>query len=434
MAQDVMTNPAVRKNRIKAAWAAYDGDAPRPLRIGSDGSDDNVRVNLARHLADTYTSWLVGRDVGIDTDATLSGRSPIEAIVDAQWPAEKRAAAMMRLRTEGAVTGDAFARVIPGRVIPLPSDAVTVVVDPVDAELVLRYVVEHDLPTPGSMTTKTMRQSHIRQDDGTWLVRDELIVNGGRPALVGETPWPYTLPQIAHCQNLPSVWPNGEPDLTPDLLDLVAAYERALSNAAKMTRLTSSPKPYSYGLDEDAQRAYNNAPAGATIHLADRETQELGLVEVSGAGLTSALALADKLASQFYALTGIPDPESADGKLTDTSGAALELRHATMVQRVEAMRRTYGGLITGVVDRLLAFSGFEPVPVKLTWPDLFPTDPDAAIARAQALAALGASRETVLRTAGLDPEVEAARLDAERPADIGGLLASLNVAADGVAA
>lgn len=423
MATDYLSNPAARQREIRDAWAAYDGDAPRPLKVSGNGASDNVRVNLFRFLVDSYTSWTFGREWRIESDDTET-TTDVEALIESVWPADKRQVHMLRARTEGGVTRDAFLRVIPGRVIVLPTENVTVIADPMDAENEIGYVIETEIPASNGQSD-ILRQTHLSVD-GAWVIRDEMV-KGGRVRQVVETPWPFAKSQIVHIQNRTSVWTYGEGDATSGEHELISSIERALSNAAKISRLHASPRAFSKNLNREAQEAVNKSEPGSWIHLGDAE-QELGLVEAGAAGLESTLALADKLVAQFYGMTGLPDPESADGKLGDTSGAALELRLATMLQRIEGYRRTYGRGIAEVCDRLQLFAGLEPVPVRVVWSPVLPENRAEKLAYANGIKALGASNETVWREAGLDPAVEAARLEAERPADIGGILDRLTAA------
>jgi hypothetical protein len=421
---DVMTNPALKSRRIEDAWAAYEGDAPRPLRVGRDGSTDNVRVNLGRWMVDSYSAWLFGRDIAVtadDTDAT----APVEVLIDTKWPMAKRMTQLLHARLEGAVSGHAFMRVTQDRVIVLPSDGVTVMVDPMDGEHVLGYQIDHMVAGDQGATT-TFRQIHARQYDEAsgaefWTITDMVSGRMGKFEVTGEVVWPFAQSQIVSTQNLTGPFYWGTPDLTRDVLELIASIERALTNAAKITRIHASPIAYTKGLDSDGQRAYDRRDPASVIHLAD-DTQLIGHDAFNGAGITSTIELYDKLVATFHKLTGLPNEEADAAGLTAASGASLELRLTGMIQRVNAYRRTYGHLIEAVCERIQIFNGLEPVEVRPVWPSVLPEDAMEGIVRAKELAALGASQETVLKTAGLNPEVEAARIEAERPADIGALL------------
>ena len=430
-----MSNPAIRSRRMEEAWAAYDGDAPRPLKVGRDGSTDNVRVNLSRWMVDAYSSWIFGRDVPMTSDGT-DRTTDVEALVDMVWPMDKRMTQLLRSRLEGAVTGSAFLRVLPDRVIVLPSDAVSVTVDPFDADHVLAYQIDHMVAGDDSKMI-TYRQVHQRQEDETsgarfWLITDMVSTRLGKFDVVEQTVWPFAECQIVSTQNMtaPFVW--GTPDLTPDLLELVASIERAITNAAKINRIHASPMAWTRGLDPDGQRAYDRRDPASVIHLADSE-QMIGHDEFGGAGADSTLALFDKLVAEFHKLTGLPNEEADAARMNGVSGAALELRLTGMIQRINAYRRTYGHLMEEVAERIQLFNGLEPVEMRPVWPSVLPEDAMEAIARAKELQALGASQETVLKTAGLDPVAEAARIEVERPADIGALLDRINAAAPAAA-
>lgn len=433
MATDALNNPAIRLARIERAWAAYDGDAPKPLKIGRRGEDDNVSTGLARAYVDHYSAVLFGRDFRIE-ESDAGAPTESEALLAALWPAHDRQITMLRARTQGGVTGYAALRVLPDRVIVIDSASLSITTDPIDIERPLRYVIENEF-TDESGKLSRLRQTHTRvESEGQtlgWEILDELAPSGGKFREIGRAVWPYAESQIVHAQNRVSTYAWGEADLTPEVLDLVSAIDRAASNASKVARIYASPIVYTRGLDGASRRAFEGRDPGSVIHFADAE-QAVGHDEFGTAGTTSALALYDKLVAQFHRQTGMVDVQTADGSLGAASGVSLALRYRTFLARAEELQRTYGKMIVEACERLLIFNGADAsrLPVlRVVWPELLPSDPNADIARARALRELGASNETVLRTAGLDPALEAERVEAERPADIGALLERLNTPA-----
>ena len=59
------------------------------------------------------------------------------------------------------------------------------------------------------------------------------------------------------------------------------------------------------------------------------------------------------------------------------------------------------------------FNGIAGMAPRPSWQPVLPADPMSEVERAQALMDLGASNQTVLEAAGLDPETELERLAAE---------------------
>lgn len=416
MALDVMTtNPALRARRIEEAWAAYEGALKMPLKIGANGEDDNVPSGLGRTVVDGLTSWTLGKEVGITTDE-VSGENAAEALIDQIWPMDLRMTQLHRARTEGGVTGAAFLRVLPNRVIVLPSENVSMVVNPMDADQIDAYVIDWDVPQQGTASRPLRyRQSHLRVAEGGWLIRDEQEGRNGKYAVIEETPWPYEFSQIVHCANMQSSFAWGMPDLEDDVIATIRQIQRALSNATRIVRLSAHPIEYTRGLIDDRSRAaYEGRSAGSVVHLAD-ESQMLGLSETSGKGLEQAIELSRELKRHLHAVTGLPDfadPDTA-AQIGSASGRALELRLAPLIQKVEVLRRSYGQLIVGAALRLLAFNGVQSERPRVDWSPVLPADPMGEAEHAMALMELGASRETVLRAAGLEPETEEARLAAE---------------------
>jgi hypothetical protein len=433
VATDALNNPAIRSARIERAWAAYDGDAPKALKVGRRGEDDNVSTGLARAYVDHYTAALFGRDFRIE-ESDAGEQTPAETALAGLWPTHDRQITMLRARTQGGVTGYAALRVLPDRVIVIDSASLSITTDPIDIERPLRYTIENEFIDESGKSAR-LKQTHIRMDsEGTttgWEIIDELATSGQKYREIGRSVWPFEQSQIVHAQNRVSTYAWGEADLTPEVLDLVSAIDRTASNASKVARIYASPIVYTRGLDGVSRRAFEGRDPGSVIHFADAE-QAVGHDEFGTAGTTSALALYDKLVAQFHRQTGIVDVQTADGSVGAASGVALALRYRTFIARAEELQRTYGRMIVDAAARLLIFNGVAPdsVPdLHVVWPPLLPSDENADIARAKELKDLGASNETVLRTAGLDPAIETARLEAERPADIGALLERLNTPA-----
>lgn len=411
MAVHYFSNPAIKKTVIEDRWAAYDGDPQAPFALRG-GIDDTVASGIGRLIVDGLTSWLYRGDVQINTDAIGSVASAPEQLLSTIWPMEKRMSQLIKLRTEAGVTGHAFARVLPDRVIPLASESVVVTTDPIDTEIVTSYVIEFEAKIPGQRDAKRYRQSHIRQENGNWVIIDEESERG-KFKIIAETPWNYPIAQIADAPNLPSPFHWGKSDIEADVLSLIKAIEREYAIAQRITRLTASPIEFTVGLNDAAWRqAYEQKEVGSVVHLTD-ETQKIGVSETSGRGAEQALNTAAAMIRQLHKLVGLPDfadPEIA-GQLSGASGRALELRLSPLLSRIEMMRRATGGLIEGIADRILMFNGIEETEVMIEWPTLLPSDPMASALHAKAIADIGASRETVMKAAGIDPIVEMARID-----------------------
>ncbi len=411
MAVHYFSNPAIKKTVIEDRWAAYDGDPQAPFALRG-GIDDTVASGIGRLVVDGLTSWLYRGDVEINTDAIGSVASAPEQLLNTVWPMEQRMNQLIRLRTEAGVTGHSFARVLPDRVIPIASEGVSFTVDPVDSEIITSYTIEFEAQVPGQRDIKRYRQTHLRQENGTWLIIDEESERG-KFKKIAETPWNYQLCQIVDAPNLPSPYRWGKSDIEADVLSLIKAIEREYAIAQRITRLTASPIEYTVGLNDSAWRqAYEQKEVGSVVHLTD-ETQKIGVSETSGRGAEQALNTAAAMIRQLHKLVGLPDfadPEIA-GQLSGASGRALELRLSPLLSRISMMRRAAAGLIEGVADRVLVFNGIADTEVMVEWPSLLPSDPMASALHAKAIAELGASRETVIKAAGIDPVVEMARIE-----------------------
>lgn len=418
---DALTDARLRATSLARKFAHYDGAAPDPLAANGDGYfRDIVKPNLGRYTVDGFTAVCGITKVKITTDETAA-ITDAEAFVEAAWPEARRAAVLAKLRTYGGVSGHSFARVVPTgdglRVIALDPAAVTVRTDPMDAERALAY--EHTVALTENGRTSYRRQTHTRVADAAgrttgWEITEATSRDGAKWVTVGEpVAWNSPLCQIVDAPNLLSAMGYyGTADLEDDVLDLIEAGAYALSNAARVARYLPPIEKTQGLISGDDKRAYERRGPGSVVHFSD-ESQDASIVEPSGVAITKLIELYREISGELARVTAYPDLTATDVALFGgSSGRALEVRLAPMIARVEALRANYGALVVGIVERLFAFSGIEPPTVRVSWPSILPADPVADADLAAKRQSLGASAETVLETAGLDPATEAARSQA----------------------
>jgi N-formylglutamate amidohydrolase len=61
--EQMAADEIARQERMRAAWKAYHGDMPKPLKVAAGQPDDNVIVAKARTIVDASTARFTGGQV-----------------------------------------------------------------------------------------------------------------------------------------------------------------------------------------------------------------------------------------------------------------------------------------------------------------------------------------------------------------------------------
>jgi hypothetical protein len=250
--------------------------------------------------------------------------------------------------------------------------------------------------------------------------------------------WPYPFSPILDCQNLPN--PNefwGVSDLEPDIIQVQKNINRAASNINKVLRLHAHPKTWAQGLTEDQLRMLSVNPEGIIALPAESSLHNLEMTS----DLESSITYYRELYHAFHELTNTP--EVTTGRLENIgnlAALAIKLLYGPMIEKTENKQLLYGEMLTDLCSRLLYIKFGTPTSsgsideetglnedrvnaadewdmdewvVTITWPEIVPQDP---VQEAQGLLIdmqLGASKTTLLKKRGYDPEAEKLLRDAE---------------------
>lgn len=413
--QHVVEGELARRRLIMRAFKAYAGINTKPFIPRNGEPDDSVSLAWARLIVDKGVSWLFGRDLALEVSPGLVSDRAERWLNDA-WPMDRRMVQLQKLATNGGIAGHSYAKIVPGnpypRLIILDPLTVTPTFSPDDIETVVRYKIQYPAVDPATSKPVTFTQVHVRNEADTWTITDRLVGENNRVLTSTETEWPFSFPQIVECQNLPA--PNeywGEADLTTELLDLIDSAEEIASHTNKMVRIYANPVLWVAGLTVDDPRKGLDITPGGVVMLPDAEMR-LNVVEPK-ADIAGSLALYGQLVNDIHAFSQIPKiatDATSGAQIGRASGSAMRYHYTPLIERTEVKRRTYGAMVSEIAARLLEVGGINNVPTpQVVWPELVP-DPMGDIQRAQALAALGASRDTIFRTAGFtDPGAEIAK-------------------------
>ena len=402
---DATAEEAARVEAISAAWDAYYGRFPKPLRVRAGQADDNVSVNYCRAVVDKGVSFLFGQDVRFELDETE--QTAEEEWLQECWRANRGMVTLQKLALSGAIAGHAFAKIVPARPLPrvvvLDPASVRVHWDPEDLDTVVQYIIQYSTIDHRTDRVVAFRQRIERQDNGRWRIVDEVSQSGGAWRTRADTAWPWTWPPILDCQNLPN--PNeywGISDLEEDVIGLNRSINFVLSNVNRIIRFHAHPKTWGRGFTASQL----NVGIDETIVLPSADAELHNLEMQSDLG--SSIALYERLREALHQVTRVP--EVATGKLDNAgalSGVALHILYQPLIEKTETKRRTYGELVTELNRRMLALAGFgEEHHTVIHWPELIPTDPFQEAQAAVLYQQLGVSSDTLLQRLGFDPDLE----------------------------
>lgn len=431
-----------RRQRIRDAWVAYHAEHERPLKprrvIAEDGTtrqiDDNVILGWTGDALDTSVHWLFGED-GAGLQVVLDGTATEEETKAAQtWldsVLERSGGPLLdiELATLGGITGHAIVRINTLNAEPAtptlfrarPELLELAVIDPadVDAEWLPANVhratgwtltFRTELAATGADKRAGLERHTFTPDDPArptkWTIVVDRTDKGGRWLRIGEpTVWPWPWPPIVDAQNLPApgqFW--GRSDIDAVNIGLTRAGIARASDINRSERLHGHPTVLAKGMSPaQTQNVDLGSDRITTLPDPSMSLEYLELPE----GASVDVGWLGELHDQFREHARVP--AVAAGRLDAAgalSGVALRILFAPLLQSTAQKRLTYGRHRRDLARRLLALAGWSGT-VTVTWPDILPTNDLEVWQTAAAEQAAGVSRETSLRSRGLDPDHEA---------------------------
>jgi hypothetical protein len=416
-----------RMQAIARAWDYYEGRHPLPLVVRPNQPDDNVIINLARPVVDKGISLLFGKTVTWQIDETATQTSGAEQFLSDVWAANDQMVLLHEVAQNGALAGLAAVKVVPRpddaqrpyRLVNLDPSNLEIFCADEDIDDVWRYRIQYTCADASGQ--ECVKRQDITRDGARWIV-DDYVCRGSDRAMqwagdlafkrVGEsTVWPYALPPIVHCKNLPcanSVWGYGdlEDARLNDALNLIA------SSTRKILRIHASPQTVAKNFNPALLRREANQiweiPEGTEGDLFNLEMQS---------DLAAAREFYLQLRTAFYAQGRMPDV-SQIGDLGALTNFGLRVLFADALERTATKQMMYGGLMTRLNRLLCLIAGKgENITTKLTWPDPLPVNKQENVATVGAEQALGiTSDETLAGDLGRDYADEQTRLADERTA------------------
>lgn len=416
-----------KKQLIADAWKAYHGDLMPPLQKIAGQPDDNILDNRCQAIIDRGVDFLFGDTVDISPDSDAP--EEVKQFLDTVWgKKEERTPMLQKLAMNGAVSGQAFLRIVPSskpnqfRLVVVDPSTIYVKTAPQDCETPLLFCIEYSQTE--KINGKDMQvwyreeimlidpdgnaASGMPDTDAIWQIQHwTRIGDRGVWTPAGDPiSWPYPFPPLFGGQNLP--YPNtywGMPDLTPDLIGMNNAVNLVQSNINRINKIYGAPIIYASGVSE----ATIDIKPGRIIGLPTTDGRIVAVPIQSD--LANSLQFVNTLRSDMDEQSGVPGV--ATGRITDLprgnmSGIAIELLFMSLLKKTNKKRCTYGDLLIRVSKALLALARFAPtIEIALAWQNPLPHDDLASAQAAIAKKQVGVSNSTLQRELGYDPEEEA---------------------------
>lgn len=456
--------------RIQRATDAYNGQFKEPLKVRPGQLNDNVIIGMIRPTVEAAVAFLFGKEVrfGVDidqeeddgeglgdaevggsvvedeTDAEddptsaaiapkKAGPTPQQEALDNVWRANRKMKLLKKAGVAGALAGHVFIKIIPDgvqfkgkkypRLVLLDPMAVSVEVDPDDADVILAYNITRK--TADSSGGSVERRQRIERTDiapgeivildgpARWQIVDEVRRPGGPWQQENVERWPYAWCPVHDCQNLPeafAIW--GAPDVNDALIRINSTIIFLASNMTRIIKLFAHPRQWVRGM----RGTELNVDPDEAIQLPGKDS-EIGLVEMNG-DLAGIIAAIEMLRGWYEETTHVPG--IALGRLSDmprggVSGVALELMYQALITRTNDKRESFGEMLVALCSHLLEVMGMgRDLDVTIQWQNVLPIDRAALATSLPAWHDAGVSWDTLLGEAGYDFEDELAKSSAEK--------------------
>lgn len=423
--------------KLHRANDAYHGRYPQSLRTAPGAPNDNVAINHARTVVDKSVGFLFGKSVVFNLDKEDT-RSPNEKWLDDVFLYNQKDVFLQRAATNGGIYGHVFIKIqlhdpYP-RLIVIDPCKVRVTTRHDDYTQVEQYEIRWTVNGDDKTKAKAYRQLIKRMpamkaaeignelqappDPLVWTILDQEAdprpdgrVDDQAWITIRREDWPFPFSPMVACQNLPS--PNeywGQSDIEPDIIDLIEAINRSISNIGKIVRNHAFPKTVTIGLEGSQQEQFRTSADGV-LHLPGDKTQvDIKNLEMQS-DLASSLNYYESLRDALYETSRTP--EVASGTVNDLSylsAMAMQILYGPMMEKTYTKRATYGYMLIDLCQRLLFIGGKgKDTPVDLIWPDTFPRDTQIESQTAINKKTVGFSVDTLISELGGNPEYERER-------------------------
>ena len=391
-----------RRKAIDAAWAYYEGNHKRPLKVRAGQPDDNVILNVCRKAIEQAVGLLFGEVPTFEVGG--QGDEPEDEMLKAVWTANDAPIFLHNLALQGALTGHVFVKLTPAekgvRFVLLNPRMVTVYWRPDDMAVVTCYSIAFE---QGDVS---LRQDLVNLGS-SWLVRDLARERGKDWTVVNETFWGYPWAPIVEWQNLPDPEEYyGDPDLVrPDLNDRV---NFTASNINRILKFHAHPKTIGTGMRATDLQA-TDVDGFWSVPNPDAQIKNLEMQS----DLASSMAFLLFMQGWFFSEHRAVDMASFTKDMGNITNFGLRTLYKDAMDKLKTKRSLYGKGLADISERGLALMGYTARPV-VTWADPLPFNDQEEIQGIQTEMGLGIlSKETAASLRGRNWQQEQERIEQE---------------------
>lgn len=394
---------AARRKQIDAAWAYYEGNHKRPLKVRAGQPDDNVILNVCRKVIEQGVSLLFGKEPTFEVGG--ESEDPEDVRLKKIWTDNNKPIFLHNIAMEGALTGHVFVKLVPDprigvRFVILNPRMVTVFWRPDDLASVVAYMISF------SVGDTEVRQDIVNQG-GSWLVRDLQRERGRQWEATKEQVWGWPWPPIVEWQNLPDPEEYyGDPDLVrPELND---AINFLASNTNRIIKFHAHPKTVGTGmrasdLQETAVDGFWSIPnADAAVRNLEMQSD-----------LSSSMAFLSLVEARFFSEHRTVDLTTFAKDIGNVTNFGLRVLFNEPIEKLNTKRVLYQNGLQEIGERSLALVAMQGRP-NIGWKPALPTSDQEEIQGIQTEMGLGIlSKETAAGLRGRDWEQELERIEQE---------------------
>lgn len=423
-----------RRETMRRARKYRKGTQKKSITIKPGQTDDNLIVNFIGLVVDRANSLLFGK--GVDFDLPGEGETDVQTYIDKVWEVNKKHELLIDTSDYGATNGTPCWQIRPNaifddgalypEILCIDPLFLTVKTNPENYRQIEKYIVEYQIQTAANEPPKLRRREFIairtpEQIDGvdvdiitSWKIKSWIQSQGGVMVLENEQDWEYEFAPLLHFKNLPNAGsPYGTPDITEDVQWMQDAINRVATSTNKAIRLTAFQRLWGKFM----KNADKVSLGMDNILSVDNKDAELNAID-AGSNFDGMIAFQQELKEAMFAIARSADPATVKDKVGQLTNFGLRILYKDALDKLETKRQLYGEALKELNRRILVLNDMNPDPGEVVWHEPLPQNESELITGYTFdLNNQLASRETIQKKRGYDPEDEAERIAADKEQD-----------------
>jgi hypothetical protein len=376
MADWILPPDYVARRKLLTGYRAYrSGVQEKQLKIAPKQSDDNITMNFTGLVIDRSMSMLFGKGVTFDYES-----DEVELYLNEIYEANRKEIMLHKIGLTGGESGTWYIKIIPNglnykgklltRLVVLDPQLMTIETKEDDIETVTAYNIIYAVKRDGKDKAFCER---TYLDGETWKIVSGIIKKTDKNGIVFETidkdePFEYPFCPILHGQNLPNIESvYGDPDVTPDVIELQDRLNLTSSNISKILRLHAHP--IFVGEGYSSNESIDIEP-GKLL----KTPGKVYAVEMSS-DLASSQQYLMLIRQGLFDITRTVDISSMNDKLGALTNFGLRVLYQDSLAKNETKKQLYGDGLLELNRRLLVIGKLDSNDEgHIEWPDPLPTN------------------------------------------------------------